>query len=222
MQRSKHPRKSIRCRDCPFWAPPNRCLDRVIKSGHCGDWVWYIRGGKQCRRRYAYPKDPETIAQMRSRGRLAAASSNYSKLTEEQRFACIEAGAKLRSRTRLGQSGALTGQQYSVRKDYARQKAQSKATELRLAKQLFKLQGLTRSTSGPPRSASGVLPDRHRRLVRATPSRLARPSGISAVSGKLSAPASPKRSRTLASPRSRGVRTSRRKLPGPRRRRLVS
>jgi hypothetical protein len=38
-------------------------------------------------------------------------------LTDEQQDACIAAGAKVRSRPRLGQSGPLTGQQYWMRKD---------------------------------------------------------------------------------------------------------
>ena len=133
MQRRKSSRKSRRCRDCPFWAPPARCLDPAIKSGWCGDWIWYMRRGKQRRRRYARPKDPHTLAQMRSRGRLSAVSRNYSQsVTDEHRDACIAAGAKIQSRPRLGQSGPLTAQQYWVRKEYPRQNAKSKATKLKI------------------------------------------------------------------------------------------
>ena len=69
-----------------------------------------MRYGKQIRRPYVRPHDPRTPAQLRSRARLSAASSKYSySLTEKQRNACIAAGAKRRSRPRLGQSGPLTG-----------------------------------------------------------------------------------------------------------------
>jgi hypothetical protein len=187
MRRRKHSRKSRRCRDCPFWVPPARCLDPAIKSGWCGDWVWYTRGRKQCRRRYARPKNPQTLAQMRSRGRFGAASRNYSQwLTDEQHDACIAAGVKVRSRPRLAQSGPLTGQQYWVRKDYARQKAQSKATKLKIAPQVPQPQRLARSTSGPRRGMSGVSPEQRRRTSGATLSRAGRHSGIFPVCGRAS------------------------------------
>jgi hypothetical protein len=192
MRRRKHLRNSIRCRDCPFWAPPARCLDPAIKSGRCGDWIWYVRNGKHCRRRYARPEDPETLAQMRARGRFGAASKSYSeRLTDEQQHACIAAGAKVRSRLRLGQSGPLTGQQYWVRKDYARQKSQSKATKLKFAPQAPQPQRLVRSTSGPHRDISRVSPDQRRRAARLTPSRISRLSGIIRVSRITRVPTSP-------------------------------
>jgi hypothetical protein len=78
--------------------------------------VWYLRGNRQCRRRWAKPIDPKTPAQLRSRARLAAASTEYSTaLTEEQRQACIAAGASQQSRLRLRQSGKLTGQLHWVK-----------------------------------------------------------------------------------------------------------
>ena len=52
------------------------------------------------------------------RARLAAASEAYSEaLTNEQQDACIAAGARHRTRPRLGQSGQETGQQYWVGKE---------------------------------------------------------------------------------------------------------
>jgi hypothetical protein len=83
--------------------------------------VWFVlRGNQQCRRRWVKPTDPRSVRQRRWRARLSAASKRYSRsLTEEQRDACIAAGMKRRSRARLGQSGALTGQQYSVGKECA-------------------------------------------------------------------------------------------------------
>ena len=87
------------CHRGPFRAPSGRCLDRAIKSGRCGDWVWFVRHGKQIRRPYLRPHDPRTPAQLHSRARLSAASKNYSySLTQEQQDACIAAGAKRRSR----------------------------------------------------------------------------------------------------------------------------
>ena len=212
MQRRKHSRKSRRCRGCPFWAPPARCLDRAIKSGWCGDWIWYMRGKTQCRRRYARPKDPESLLQMRARARFGAASKRYSQsLTDGQQDACISAGAKVRSRPRLGQSGPLTGQQYWVSKDYARLKLQSKATKLRFATQAPQPQRFTRSTSGPHRGMSGVSPDQRRRATRLRPSRRGRYSGIIRVSKKTRVPASPDFPKLRNALRSRG-------RPGPRRR----
>ena len=114
----------------PFCAPSGRCLDRTLKSGRCGDWIWFVRHGKLVRRLYVRPHDPRTPAQLRSRARLSAASEKYShSLTEKQHNACIAAGAKLRSRPRLGQSGPLTGQQYSIRRQYALQKAHGNSSK---------------------------------------------------------------------------------------------
>jgi hypothetical protein len=82
--------------------------------------VWYLRGNRQCRRRWAKPTDPKTPAQLRSRARLAAASTEYSTaLTKEQRQACIAAGASQQSRLRLRQSGRLTGQLHWVKQSCA-------------------------------------------------------------------------------------------------------
>ena len=59
--------------------------------------------------------DPKTAQQLAWRTHLAAASKAYHEaLSEEQRRACIAAGAKRKTRPRLGQSGRQTGQQYWV------------------------------------------------------------------------------------------------------------
>jgi hypothetical protein len=89
----------------------------VLRSGRWGQWVYYVRGVKQCRRRYVRPKDPRTPAQLRCRARLAAAAKAFSAngpLTPGDRREWIEEGAKVQSRVRLGQSGPLTGQQQFV------------------------------------------------------------------------------------------------------------
>jgi hypothetical protein len=152
-----------RCRHCPFCAPSGRCLERTIRNGRCGDWVWYVRGGKQCRRPYARPKDPRAPAQLRSRARLSAASRKYShSLTDEQQAACIAAGAQLRSRPWLDQSGPLTGQQYLVRSEYAQQNAQSIVAKAETAPQAAHPQKVTQSTWEPRRDVAGVSPGHHR------------------------------------------------------------
>jgi hypothetical protein len=75
-----------------------------------------MRGNKQFRRRWAKPIDRKTLSQLRYRARLAAASKEYNEaLTQEQKDACIAAGAKQKCRPRLGPSGTLTGQQHWVR-----------------------------------------------------------------------------------------------------------
>ncbi len=71
--------------------------------------------GHQWRRRWVKPYDPKTAKQLAWRAHLAAASKAYHEvLTEEQRQACIVAGAQRKTRPRLGQSGKETGQQYWV------------------------------------------------------------------------------------------------------------
>ena len=99
-------------------------LPDVPKSGRFGKWVYYMRNGKQCRRRYVKPRDTRTPEQLRLRAAFGAASKAYSwALTEEQRQECRTAGAKVRSRPRLGQSGPLSGQQYRVRRKAAEARA---------------------------------------------------------------------------------------------------
>ena len=165
MRRAARARR--RCRRCPFYAPPGRCLERTIKSGRCGDWIWFVRHGKQIRRRYLRPHDPCTPAQIRSRDRLRAASRKYSySLTEKQQDARIAAGARLRSRPRLGQSGPLTGQQYSIHRQYALQKVHGNGIKTAIAPQVLQPQKLKRTTWEPRRGASRVSPERRRRGTR--------------------------------------------------------
>jgi hypothetical protein len=160
----KRPARTRRgCRQCPFRAPTGQCLAPAIKSGRCGDWVWYVLRGKQRRRRYAFPKDPRTLAQLRSRAFLTAASMKYSlSLTDEQRRACIAAGAKVRCRPRLGPSGTLTGQQYLVRAQYAHARAVSKAKSAKKLQKPLQTLRILRLTWDPHRHLSGVSPGPHR------------------------------------------------------------
>ena len=106
------------CSRCPLCGRAGECFDTALKSGRCGDWVWYVWKGFRWRRRWLKGFDPKTAKQRAWRAHLAAASKAYNELlTEEQRQACIAAGARRRSRPRLGQSGLLTGQQYWVGKE---------------------------------------------------------------------------------------------------------
>jgi hypothetical protein len=151
------------CRHCPFRAPSGRCLNPTLRSGKCGDWIWYFRGGRQVRRRYARPKDPRTPAQLRCRARLKAASRKYSRsLTQAQREACIAAGVKVRSGVRLGQSGPLTGQLYWVQGELAPAKTTQKAKIALIAPQVRQPQRVTRSTSDMHRIRTGYSPEFHR------------------------------------------------------------
>jgi hypothetical protein len=42
------------------------------KSGRWGQWVYYLRSKKQCRRRYVRPHDPPTPGQLRRGAALGA------------------------------------------------------------------------------------------------------------------------------------------------------
>ena len=167
IQRAIKKRDKLRrnwCRRCPFCAPSGRCLDTTIRSGRCGDWVYYLlRGNKQYRRRWVRPKDPRTPAQRQNRARLGTASHKYSTLlTEEERKTCIAAGAKRQSRPRLGQSGPLTGQHYSVHKAYAKNAAAS-VQNAQIPAKVPQPQEVTRPTWESYRGGAGVLPGQHRR-----------------------------------------------------------
>ena len=162
VRRRSLPRRP-RCRDCPFRAPSGKCLNRTIKSGRCGDWVWYMRGRKQWRRLYVKPKDPRTPEQRHWRARFGVASNKYSQsLTDEQRDAYIALGTKLRSRPRLGQSGPLTGQQYAIRREYAAN-AKERLRSAEKREKVLPTQGFLRSTSGTHQGAAGVPRGYHRR-----------------------------------------------------------
>jgi hypothetical protein len=98
-------------------------LPDVARSGRWGEWVYYMRGGKQCRRRYVVPRDPRTPKQLCCRAALTAASKAWSEspaLMPADRRAWIAAGAKVQSRIRLCQSGPLTGQQHFVGRNCAK------------------------------------------------------------------------------------------------------
>ena len=207
------------CRRCLFSAPSGQCLDTTIRSGRCGDWVFYLLpGGKQCRRRWVRPKDLRTPAQVRNRARFGTASRKYSaELTDQERDACIATGAKRRSRRRLRQSGPLTGQQYSVRREYATN-ASGKVQNTRIPAKVPEPQRVTRPTWGPRRGTTRMPPEQHRRRWRAK-GRRHKPLFASVVPQRQafmrSAPVRYRRGAILASvQRRRGARPSR--APGAR------
>lgn len=154
-----------RCRGCPFLAPSGKCLDPCIRSGRCGDWVWYLRGGRQFRRLYVKPKDPRTFAQRYWRRRFGTASKKYSHaVSEHQQEAWIAQGEKLRSRPRLGQSGPLTGQQYAIRRDYLKNTPPQRESAQKHKKPL-RIKGVFASTSEARRVLPGAAPGLHRRGI---------------------------------------------------------
>ncbi len=147
------------CRRCPFRTPSGQCLERTLKSGRCGDWIWWVHNGKQSRRLYIHPHDPRSPAQVRSSARFGATSRKYSySPTEKQRAATIKAGTKRKTRPRLHQSGPLTGQQHSIRKEYALQNAHGKGIKSAYAPQAPQPQMVNPTSWDPRRGASGVSP----------------------------------------------------------------
>ena len=152
------------CRECPFCAPSGKCLDPRVRSGRCGDWVWYVLpGNKQWRRLWVKPRDPKTPSQRHWRKRLGSASRNYSQsLTDEQQDACIAAGAKRRSRPRLGQWGWLTGQQFWVGKECAG-KAQRDIQKAETLTKGLQTKGISLPTWDTHRGMSVTPPCQHRR-----------------------------------------------------------
>jgi hypothetical protein len=90
------------------------------RSGRDRDSVYYMRGNKQCRRRYVKPTLRRTGATARARGALGTLAKAWRELTKEQRPAWIAEAAKEQSHPRLEQSGPLTGAQYFARINCAR------------------------------------------------------------------------------------------------------
>ena len=150
-------------------------------SGRSGPFVYYMRNGRLCWRRYVVPEDPSTARQRRSRAAFRAASRTWSQggpLTDKQRDAWYADGAKRQSRSRLAQSGPLTGQQNYIgrnstrkQRDYqllsrppqrGQEKANHKRLKSELAVQVPKPQPITRPTSGTRRAHIVPAPAMHR------------------------------------------------------------
>jgi len=95
--------------------PPG--CETALLSGRFGDWVYYVRNGRQFRRRYVVPTDRRSPGQLRTRANFARAVKYWShtaELTEQDRAAWETTANQIQSRPRLQQSGPLTGQQYFV------------------------------------------------------------------------------------------------------------
>lgn len=126
------------------------------QSGRSGKWVYYMYGGKQCRRHWVKPRDPRTPAQLRVRAIFGTATKTWSHsehLSEKQLDAYRAAGAKIQSHPRLGQSGPLTGQQYYVGKqcsaaEQRRRKARCRRAQAAAVSQAIRRQRLTRAALG--------------------------------------------------------------------------
>ena len=159
----RHAPRRPGCRGCPLRTPSGACRDDVIKSGRCGDWVWYVVRSKQRRRLWAKPNNPRTPSQQHWRKQFGAASKKYSQsLTEEQQDACIAAGAKLPCRPRLGDSGCLTGQQYWVHGECAA-KVKRGVQNAQTATEGLQTQEILVSTPGTHRHNADITPGPNRR-----------------------------------------------------------
>ena len=150
-------------------------------SGRSGPFVYYMVNRKQCWRRYSVPNDPRTHAQQRSRAAFRAASRTWSQegpLTDKQRDAWYADGAKRQSRSRLGQSGPLTGQQNYIGRNATRkqrdyqllshppQRGQAQAKHKRLKSELpvqvSQSKSFTRPVSGTRRGHAVPAPSMRR------------------------------------------------------------
>jgi hypothetical protein len=121
-----------------------------------------VPGNDQWRRFWVKPRDPKTPSQRQWRKRLGTASRNYSQsLTHEQQDACIAAGAKRRSRPRLGHWGWLTGQQFWVGKECAGKTERSIQNAETLTKGL-QTKGISLPTWDTHRGMSVTPPYQHR------------------------------------------------------------
>jgi hypothetical protein len=90
----------------------------IPQSGKIG--VQVASGGRygQIRRILAIPANPRTGEQLNIRQLLGTTAHNWKTITENQRLAWNEAAKLIQSRSRLGQSGPLTGLQLYVRVNF--------------------------------------------------------------------------------------------------------
>ena len=84
----------------------------IPKSGKCGLTVWYQGRYGQVARMWLSPKNTQTSPRRYMRDGFGSFAPAWSRvLTQAQRDAWNVAGPKVQSKTRLSQSGKLTGQQ---------------------------------------------------------------------------------------------------------------
>ncbi len=133
--------------------------ETALLSGRFGDYVYFVRNGKQFRRRYVVPTDRRTPGQLRTRASFGAASKYWShsgELSDPARQAWETAANQVQSRPRLEQSGPLTGQQYFVGcackgQCGLRNSDCGLRNQAQAAPQAARGQGLTRTTPEPRR-----------------------------------------------------------------------
>ena len=87
----------------------------VPQSGKCGLTVSFQSRNGLIRRAWVVPANPRTAAQLSIRSKLAQYAIGFRALTTMQQDAWNSAAALTNSRTRLGQSGPLTGLQLYVK-----------------------------------------------------------------------------------------------------------
>jgi hypothetical protein len=161
-----------------LWLHETQKRDGAFKSGRMGAYVYYVRNGQQRWRRHVVPRDPRTPRQLRHRRALAAASKAWSTdnlLTQQEREACYQAGAKVQSRPRLFQSGPLTAQQYFVGWNCSKVRSEQgmvltgvepshsgSVSKSMPAPEVVVVAGLRRSPWERPATASREPPDQHR------------------------------------------------------------
>jgi hypothetical protein len=125
--------------------------ETALLSGRFGDWVYFVRNGKQCRRRYVRPKDRRSPAQLRVRKNFGEAAKHWShspQLTQAQRDAWELEANQIQSRPRLGQSGPLTGQQHFVGRACAKGRMKEECRMMK-AESLARVETRPQAAQGP-------------------------------------------------------------------------
>jgi hypothetical protein len=84
-------------------------------TGSIGSQTYMIGRNGQVVRARIIPANPKTEQQVLARANFQEASKAWDDLTDEQRAAWISAADGIQSRSRLGMSGKLTGNQYFVK-----------------------------------------------------------------------------------------------------------
>jgi hypothetical protein len=140
--------------------------DNRPMSGRAGGYVYYWAYGRLCWRRYVVPKDPRTATQQSSRAAFGAASLAWSEnqaLTEEQRDAWYAEAAKLKTRPRLAQSGALTAQQHFIGRNSIKERwglalLWEPPARKAIMPEAPRRQGVARPSSGTRRACAAPVP----------------------------------------------------------------
>jgi hypothetical protein len=83
----------------------------IPQSGKVGLTVNYKGRNGQVRRAFVVPANPRTIYQTEVRGNLTTVGHRFKTLTTSQQDAWDTAGRRYQTRSRLGQSGPMTGYQ---------------------------------------------------------------------------------------------------------------